>query len=333
MLLWLKASLRPAVLGLLVVLAQAGSAAAQETVFPVTIEHAFGKTVIPAKPRRVATVSWANHEVPLALGIVPVGFAAANFGDDDGDGLLPWVAEKLAELKAEKPVLFDEGDGIDFEAVAATRPDVILAAYSGLSKSDYETLSQIAPVIAYPQSPWSTDWRDMIRLNSAGLGMTEEGEALIRTTEREIAETVARHPELSGKRAMFITHLAENDLSTVNFYTTSDTRVRFFADLGLSAPSSVVEASKGNRFSGSISAERVDAFDDVDIIVTYGDKSLIEALKANPLMARMPAVANDSVVLLGRNPLGTAANPTPLSISWVLEDYVALLAEAAKTSK
>jgi iron complex transport system substrate-binding protein len=330
-LLWLKASLCPAVLGLLLALAQAGGLAAQETVFPVTIEHALGKTVIPAKPQRVATVSWANHEVPLALGIVPVGFAAANFGDDDG--LLPWVAEKLAQLKAQKPVLFDEGDGIDFEAVAATRPDVILAAYSGLSKADYDTLSQIAPVIAYPQSPWSTDWRDMIRLNSAGLGMTEEGEALIRATEREIAETVARHPELSGKTAMFITHLAENDLSTVNFYTTSDTRVRFFADLGLSAPASVVEASKGNRFSGSISAERVDAFDDVDIIVTYGDKSLIEALKANPLLARMPAVAHDAVVLLGRNPLGTAANPTPLSISWVLEDYVALLADAARKSK
>src|SRR5690606_23443011 len=118
----------------------------QEPSFPVTVEHALGTTVIPARPERVATVSWANHEVPLALGVVPVGFAAANFGDDDGDGLLPWVAARLQELGAEPPALFDEGDGIDFEAVAATRPDVILAAYSGLSRADYETLSQIAPV-------------------------------------------------------------------------------------------------------------------------------------------------------------------------------------------
>ena len=61
------------------------------TEYPVTIEHALGTTVITEKPVRVATVNWANHEVPLALGVVPVGFAAANFGDDDGDGLLPWV--------------------------------------------------------------------------------------------------------------------------------------------------------------------------------------------------------------------------------------------------
>ena len=43
---------------------------------PVTIEHALGTTTLEAKPERVATVQWANHEVPLALGVVPVGMAA-----------------------------------------------------------------------------------------------------------------------------------------------------------------------------------------------------------------------------------------------------------------
>ena len=61
---------------------------AAEASYPLTIEHAFGTTVLQSKPVRVATVAWANHEVPLALGIVPVGFARANFGDDDGDGVL-----------------------------------------------------------------------------------------------------------------------------------------------------------------------------------------------------------------------------------------------------
>ncbi|MCJ8517459.1 iron complex transport system substrate-binding protein [Pseudorhizobium tarimense] len=307
--------------------------AGNETGYPVTIKHAFGTTIITKKPQRVATVAWANHEVPLALGIVPVGFAAANFGDDDGNGLLPWVEETLTGRGGEAPVLFDEGDGIDFEAVAATRPDVILAAYSGLSQSDYDTLSQIAPVVAYPQSAWSTDWREMIRLNSAGLGMAKEGDALIARIEAEIAEVVAGHPELHGKSAMFVTHLDPRDLSIVNFYTTHDARVRFFEDLGLKSPKSVVEASKDGRFSGSISAERVDAFDDVDIVVTYGGSDLHDAMATNPLLSRMPAVAKDSVVLLGRNPLGTAANPTPLSISWVLEDYVALLAQAVKKAE
>ncbi|HEV7249930.1 MAG TPA: iron-siderophore ABC transporter substrate-binding protein [Shinella sp.] len=306
-----------------------GAWAAENTVYPIVIKHALGTTTIPKKPERVATVAWANHEVPLALGIVPVGFAAANFGDDDGDGLLPWVAEKLAELGAEKPALFDEGDGIDFEAVAATEPDVILAAYSGLSQADYDTLSQIAPVIAYPDSAWATDWREMIRLNSAGLGMAAEGDALIERIEGEIAQVVAGRPELQGKTAMFVTHLDTTNLSIVNFYTANDTRVKFFADLGLTSPKSVVEATKPGQFAIGISAEKVDAFDDVDIVVTYGGEPLLAAVRADPLLAKMPAVANDAIVLLGMNPLGTASNPTPLSISWVLKDYVDLLANAA----
>lgn len=306
----------------------AGSATA-ETTYPLTIEHALGTTVLDAKPVRVATVAWANHEVPLALGVVPVGMAAANFGDDDGDGLLPWVKEKLEELGAETPVLFDEGDGIDFEAVAATNPDVILAAYSGLSQSDYDTLSQIAPVVPYPEAAWSTDWREMIEMNSLGMGMEDEGKALIASIETEIAASVAQYPQLQHKPIMFVTHLDTTDLSLIKFYSANDTRVKFFEDLGFEMPQSVVEATRPGQFSGEISAEQVDLFDDVKIVVTYGGDELIAAMKADPLVSRMPAVESDSLVLLDNDPLGTAANPTPLAIAWVLDDYLALLAAAA----
>ena len=222
---------------------------------PVTIEHAFGSTTIESKPERVATVQWANHEVPLALGVVPVGMAAANFGDDDGDGLLPWVSERLEELDAEVPVLFDETDGIDFEAVADTDPDVILAGYSGLTQEDYDTLREIAPVVAYPEAPWATPWREMIEVNSAGMGMAEEGAELIADLEQEISDTVAEYPQLQGMSTMFLTHVDTTDLSEVSYYTPYDTRSAFFEDLGLATPASVEAASTDpEQFSGTISA-------------------------------------------------------------------------------
>ncbi|SEO39262.1 iron-siderophore ABC transporter substrate-binding protein [Trujillonella endophytica] len=296
----------------------------------ITIEHAFGTTTIEGTPERIATVQWANHEVPLALGVVPVGMAAANFGDDDGDGVLPWVAERLEELGAETPVLFDETDGIDFEAVADTEPDVILAGYSGLTQEDYDTLSEIAPVVAFPEAPWATPWREMIEINAAGMGMAEEGEQLVADLEQQIADTVAQHPQLAGRATMFLTHVDSTDLSEVSYYTPFDTRSAFFEDLGLTTPGSVADASTDpEQFSGTISAEQIDTLDDVEIIVTYGDQELVDALSGDPLLSQMPAVANGSIVLLPDTPLGTAANPTPLAISWVLEDYVALLAEAA----
>lgn len=301
--------------------------------YPITINHAFGTTVITHKPERVATVAWANHEVPLALGVVPVGFAAATFGDDNGDGVLPWVKARLDELHAKTPVLFDEGDGIDFEAVAATQPDVILAAYSGISRSDYETLSLIAPVVAYPDTPWSTDWRSMIRINSLGMGMPKEGETLISQIEQEIKSRAANYPELKGKTAMFITHLDPTDLSIMRFYTANDTRVKFFKDLGLASPGSVEKLSRSGQFSGESSIEQIDAFDDVDIFVTYGGIELLKPLEANPLMSKMKAVSHGSIVMLGGGVLATAANPTPLSITWVLDDYLEALAKAARKTQ
>ncbi|MFF5110297.1 iron-siderophore ABC transporter substrate-binding protein [Streptosporangium sp. NPDC000509] len=313
------------------------SANSDASAFPVTIEHALGTTTIPAKPERVATVNWANHEAPLALGVVPVGMAAANFGDDDGDGLLPWVKKRLEELQAKTPVLFDETDGIDFEAVADTKPDVILAAYSGLTQQDYDTLSDIAPVVAYPKAAWATPWREIIEMNSKAIGLATEGERLITDIEGDISEVVAKYPQLKGKSTMFMTHVDPNDVSQVGFYTTHDTRTLFFEDLGLTIPGSIAKASEGtDKFALTRSAEQVDLFNDVDIITGYGDEKgdLLEKLREDPLLSKIPAVKRGSVYLLpGSTPLGTAANPTPLSISWVLEDYVKALAEAADKVK
>ena len=315
---------------LLFLLAALGSplaASAQE--YPVTIEHAFGTTVLEERPERIASIGWANHEVPLALGVLPVGFARANWGDEDGDGLLPWVSDRLAALDAQVPVLFDEGDGVDFEAVAGTDPDVILAAYSGISQQDYEVLSRIAPVIAYPEAAWTTTWREMIRQNAAGIGMAEEGEALVHQLEEKIETAVAEHPGLAGKTGMFVTHLDPRDLSTIGFYASADQRVQFLQDLGMEIPQAVRAASEAGQYSGRISAERVDMFDDVDVVVTYGDPARLEEMKENPLIARFPAIARDAVVLLGNDAIGTAANPTPLSIEYVVDDYLAMLARAA----
>ncbi|PPG40845.1 iron-siderophore ABC transporter substrate-binding protein [Pseudoclavibacter sp. RFBA6] len=309
--------------------AEPGSASGDFT--PITIEHALGTTEITEKPERIATVNWANQEVPLALGVVPVGMARADFGDDNGDGILPWVSEKLDELGGETPVLFDETDGVDFEAVADTNPDVILAAYSGLTQEDYDTLSEIAPVVAYPETAWATSWRDMIRLNSQGMGLEAEGEALITELEGEIEATAAKYPSIQGKKTMFLTHVDETDLSQVSFYTTHDTRSAFFEDLGMTFPQSLVDASAStDQFSQTISAEQTDTLADVEIIVTYGGEELVQTLQGDPVLSQIPAVANGSIVNLpGTEPLGTAANPTPLSISWILDDYVALLSQAA----
>lgn len=300
--------------------------------YPITIEHALGETVVERKPERIATVAWANHEVPLALGAVPVGMSKAAWGDDDGDGVLPWVEDKLEELGARTPVLFDESDGIDFEAVADTRPDVILAAYSGLTKDDYAKLSKIAPTVAYPDVPWATSLEDMIRLDATAMGMATQGEELIASLDREIRADYAKHPVLADKRILF-SYIDPQDMSQVGFYTTHDTRPGFLAALGSPLPKVVEEHSaKGPEFYQTVSAEDTEAFADVDVLVTYGqtDGSTLAALQKDPLLSKIPAIRNGAVAVLGDStPLAASANPSPLSIGSTLEAYLELLATAA----
>ena len=303
--------------------------------FPVTIEHAFGTTVIERKPERVATVAWANHEVPLALGVVPVGMSKATWGDDDNDGVLPWVEEKLADLGATTPTLFDETDGIDFEAVADTRPDVILAAYSGLTREEYDTLSKIAPVVAEPGLPWATSLEDMIRLDSEALGLKAEGEELVADLDQRIRASLAAHPSIAGKRFLF-SYIDPTDLSQIGFYTTHDTRPGFLADLGLPMPKVVETTSAGSEsFYETVSAEDAARFDDVDVLVGYGrtDGSTLAALQKDPLIGKIPAVAKGAVAILpDATPLAASANPSPLSIEWGIDEYFDLLAAAADRS-
>lgn len=294
--------------------------------FPVTVEHAFGETVIDAKPERVATVAWANHEVPLALGIVPVGMSKATWGDDDNDGILPWVEEKLDELGGETPVLFDETDGIDYEAVADTAPDVILAAYSGLTQEEYDTLSKIAPVVAYPEVAWGTSVEDMIEMNSEALGLEKEGDALIEQLDADAEAALAQHPELKDAKVLF-GYFDMSDLSKIGYYTAADTRPGYLHELGLPLPQIVEDSADSDQFYLEVSAEEAQRFDDVDLFVTYGDDSTVATLQADPLLSKIPAIAEGRIAILpDATPIAASANPSPLSIPWGLNDYFDILA-------
>jgi len=306
--------------------ATTGGNPASDDAFPVTIEHVYGETTIDEKPERVATIAWANHEVPLALGIVPVGMSKAAWGDDDGNGVLPWVEDKLDELGAETPVLFDETDGIDYEAVADTQPDVILAAYSGLSQEEYDTLSKIAPVVAFPEVKWGTSLDDMIEMDSRALGLEKEGEALIDQLHADAEKALEAHSVLKDKKVLF-SYIDPTDLSQIGYYTAIDTRPGYLHDLGLPFPSIVEENKDSDEFYLTVSSEEAQKFDDVDLFITYGDESIIPLLQADPLLSKIPAIAEGRIAVLpDATPIAASANPSPLSVPWGLDDYFAILA-------
>lgn len=305
-------------------------AAEDATQYPITIKHALGEAVIESKPERVVTIQWANHDVALALGVVPVGFSAANYGVQDDSGLLPWTAEKLKELNATEPNVFQDTDGLDFEAISDAKPDVILAAYSGITEEDYKILTEIAPVVAYPTAPWATTWREQVLLTAEGMGMKAEGEQLIKDSEALITEQAAKYPNIQGKTVVWANFSAK-DMSKIHIYTPADPRGEFLIALGMTYPESIIsQITDPTSYSLPFSAENSEALYDADIIVGYGDESLYEAVKADPLLGKIPAIERGSVVFIGNGtPLAAAGNPNPLSIAYTIDEYLSLIGGAA----
>lgn len=306
------------------------AALAETSEYPIVIKHALGEAVIEKKPERIVTIQWANHDVALALGVVPVGFSAANFGVQDDSGLLPWTAKKLKELGVTDPNVFQDTDGLDFEAISDANPDVILAAYSGITQEDYDTLSQIAPVVAYPNAPWATTWREQVMLNATGMGMEAEGEQLIKDTEDMVKEKLSQYPQIEGKKVVWVNFSAK-DMSQLHIYTPVDSRVAFLYELGMTYPESVTQQiTDPSSYSLNLSAENAGALNDADLIVGYGNDELYQAIKADPLLGKIPAVARGSVAFIDSDtPLVAAGTPNPLSIAYTIDEYLKLIGAAA----
>ncbi|MEZ5252074.1 MAG: ABC transporter substrate-binding protein [Ilumatobacteraceae bacterium] len=115
-----------------------------DAAFPVTIEHKYGETTIEAEPMRVVSVGFGEHDNLLAIGVVPV--AVRDWYGEQPYATWPWAQDELGDATPE--VL--SSTELNFEQIAALEPDLILGIASGMTDSDYATLSAIAPTVAQP---------------------------------------------------------------------------------------------------------------------------------------------------------------------------------------
>lgn len=299
--------------------------------YPITLHHAFGETVIERKPEKVAAISWGNQDVPLALGVIPVGTSKANYGVQGPEGLLPWTVDRYKELGVSQPVVFDDTDSLDYEAISNTDPDVILASYSGITKEEYDILSKIAPVVAYEKKPWQTLWREQTLQDAAGMGMGEEGKQLVKDLDKLIKDKVSNYPDLKGKTAAFA-YFNPSDLGNFYIYLPEDPRAAYLTDLGLEFPEEIRKLSTDSTsFSIQLSAEHADVLNNVDILVAYGNDDLLKAMQKDRLLGSIPAVKRGSLALFeDGSALAASATPTVLSIPATIDDYLSVIGKAAE---
>ena len=301
------------------------TSAARAQDFPVSIENAFGTTVIEATPQRIVTLGWSAQDAVLALGVVPVALPTNSYGGDDHGGFLPWTIEAINELGGEVPALLQEGDP-NIEAIAALEPDLILAPYSGLTEDQYAVLSGIAPVVASPGAPWSTSWQDVVTITGKALGKQAEAEALLAETALFMQEEAAKYPQLQG--TTFATTI-EFD-GQVAVHAASDARVKMLGDLGL-VPATEIEGS--DTSGGYYSVVSFENFDRItaDVIISFFDsQQAADSFYAQPTVALAPQVQRHSVVpVVGEAKAMSIGAISPLSLRWGIPDYFKAIAAAA----
>ena len=307
------------------------SAAGEAPEFPRSIEHVYGTTEIPEQPERVATVSWVNQDVSLALGVVPVGMAAVEFGGN-AEQSTDWFDAALSENGGTAPEKYSEADGIDFEAIAALEPDVILAAYSGLTQEDYSKLSEIAPVVAYPKDvpAFGTSWQDSTRLIGQALGKDAEAEAVVEDVEQQVAQAAQENPALQDTTFLYGT-LDPAAADQIYLYTDVDNRPKFLESLGMSEAPVMAEQDAKGQFFITWSPERADELDS-DVFVSWAaEESVGETIAADPLLGSIPAVQDETLVLQTdeQETLSVSA-ASPLSIPWALDNVLPDIAAAAE---
>jgi iron complex transport system substrate-binding protein len=284
--------------------------------FPVTMEHAFGETVIDAEPERVATWGWGSTEAAISVGVYPVAIAEQVWTVGEGN-YLPWVEEAYDEAGVELPALLSDPEGgasVPYEEFIEAEPDLILAPYSGLTEEQYETLSEIAPVVAYPEAPWTTPWDEEIRITAEALGRAEQGEEVLATIDDQLAEAAEAHPEFAGKT---FAGVWDGD-GSMSVYTGADPRIAILTELGLEVAPSVAELDTSDGgFYYELSYEQLDQLES-DFLLTYSStEEEAAAILTKPELQAIPAVAAGKVAqVYDPVTVSSVSPPTALSFDW-----------------
>ena len=248
-------------------------------VFPRTITHEAGQTLLSQAPQRVAVLSTGQVDGLLTLGVVPVGATR----DDRGSPLPGYLRQVFARQQAAFAQVQDLGtrNAPDLEALAALAPDLILVNRAATAPAVLRQYQRIAPVVLTRGR--GEHWRADFLLLADALGKRQQAQAWMAAFQRDA-------------RAFAQAWAAAGGAPQVSFVQAGGGRIRlmglrsFVGDIaqgmGLARP-------PGQRFartSQDIGAERLDLADgDWLFYGARGDG--VRVFTASPLWRHLGAVA------------------------------------------
>jgi iron complex transport system substrate-binding protein len=236
---------------------------------------------VPAPPARVvAGTDGAELAALVALGITPVGFGQRN------DPLRPWLRGEVDGVDT-----YDLAGGeTNFEQLAAWQPDLLLVQRGFAEADTYPRFSAVAPTVVTS----FIDWRTSLRQTADAVARTDDGEALIATTEEQVAAAAGRLQPYAGLRVGFISVFSGGLVYVMNDQSPVG---KLLDELGLQPLPAAVAAGAA---VDELPLEQLGSLD-VDALFVQRfepDLSPYEELAAGDLFQRLPAARAGKVVVL-----------------------------------
>ncbi|MER5777730.1 iron-siderophore ABC transporter substrate-binding protein [Streptomyces sp. NPDC002039] len=304
--------------------AKSGETGAAAGAFPVTLEHKYGSTTIAEQPRKVVTLGLSDQDAVLALGVKPVG--AVDWFKEQPYGKWPWAKDLWGSAP---PQVVGERDEYNMEKIAALKPDLIIAQYSGMKKEQYDTLSKIAKVVAQPKGSedYQATWQVMTKQIGKALGKDAETGKLIAGIDARFKAVRDKHPEWKGKTVSVGEPYEPGKFSA---FSPKDPKVIFLSEMGFTT-SEAYRTALGKENVADLSSERLDVME-ADRTVWLGTAETEAAMKADPLYrkTKVHQEKRDLFLPYDSPDIGAALSfNTVLSIPYAIDQVVPKL-EAVK---
>lgn len=311
---------------------------ADNDAFPVSVQHAFGETVIESDPRRIATLGPVSNDTCLALGVVPL---AMPLSEAQPNGSTPWFDSVWKKFGVDLPLLLDVSKGLPVDELRGMGPDLILAVNSQITRAQYDELSTIAPVVVSPDASSIADWRSSLALIGKALGRQDESERVRLETEARITSDLNSYPDLAG--TTFVVVKARSAIGAdLEVMGAESSAVRMIEEWGLRlSPSVSLVGQEGRALGVSQMASTsyswpesrgADLFSDIAVIsVMHKESGQIEAAG---VLGTIPAHMRDTY-LMADSKDGALALDTGscLSSQWLSRTMLPELAKSAFKAK
>jgi len=286
----------------------------------VTVKHFFGETTIQAPPKRVVSAGFTEQDDLLAVGVVPI--AVTNWWGDQPFAVWPWAQPKLGQAQ---PAVLSLDNGLDFDKIAALKPDLIVATNAGVDKDSYNRLSGIAATI--PQSgdhPFFEPWKVQAAAIGQALFQGDQMTSLISDVDNKFTDAAKANPLFKDRKAV----LLQGGFYRDNAVATLGWRTDFLTQLGFALPDSIKQFGVDDSRAFIPRDKAVNALGGADVLIWTTESDDDQArLVADPTFAALSSTIQNRNVFTGQDLAGAIGFSSPLSLPFVAAQLPPMLAK------